>query len=78
MPEHWCSFGERHSPLTTSPRRAATPAGAILNYLYALAEFECRLALLAVGLDPGTDPLTRMTRSLRVPGRRGADIGVGT
>lgn len=53
VPEHWCSFGERHSPLSTSPRRAATPAGAILNYLYALAESECRLALLAVALDPG-------------------------
>lgn len=26
---------------------------ALLNCLYALAEFECRLALLAVGLDPG-------------------------
>lgn len=46
-------FGERHSPLSTSARKAATPTGAILNYLYALAEFECRLALLAVGLDPG-------------------------
>lgn len=53
VPEHWLVFGERHSPLSTSPRNAATPAGAILNYAYALAEFECRLALLAVGLDPG-------------------------
>lgn len=53
VPQHWLTFGERHSPLSTSPRKAATPAGAILNYLYALAEFECRLALLAVGLDPG-------------------------
>lgn len=53
VPDHWRSFGERQSPLNTSPRKAATPMGAILNYLYALAEFECRLALLAVGLDPG-------------------------
>lgn len=52
-PRHWLCFGERHSPLSTSPRKATTPAGAVLNYLYALAEFECKLALLAVGLDPG-------------------------
>lgn len=53
VPDHWLQFGERHSPLSTSARKAANPTGAILNYLYALAEFECRLALLAVGLDPG-------------------------
>jgi CRISPR-associated endonuclease Cas1 len=53
VPEHWLAFGERQSSLSTSGRKASTPAGAILNYLYALAEFECRLALLAVGLDPG-------------------------
>jgi CRISPR-associated endonuclease Cas1 len=53
VPKHWLTFGDRHSPLSTSPKKASTPAGAILNYLYALAEFECRLALLAVGLDPG-------------------------
>jgi CRISPR-associated endonuclease Cas1 len=52
-PKHWLTFGDRHSRLSTSPRKAVTPAGAILNYLYALAEFECRLAVLAVGLDPG-------------------------
>jgi hypothetical protein len=52
-PEHWRTFGDRHSPLTSSPRLATAPAGAILNYLYALAESECRLALLAFGLDPG-------------------------
>ncbi|MGH9195010.1 MAG: CRISPR-associated endonuclease Cas1, partial [Acidimicrobiia bacterium] len=53
VPRHWLTFGDRHSPLSASPRKAATPASAILNYLYALAEFECRLAVLAVGLDPG-------------------------
>jgi len=53
VPKHWLTFGDRHSPLSASPRKAATPASAILNYLYALAEFECRLAALAVGLDPG-------------------------
>lgn len=53
LPPHWKTFGERQSPLGTSPRNAVTAAGAILNYLYALAESESRLALLAVGLDPG-------------------------
>ena len=53
IPELWSKVAERQSPLSTSPRKAVTPAGAILNYLYALAEVECRLALLAVGLDPG-------------------------
>jgi len=53
LPEHWRTTGDRRSPLSGSPRLAATPVGAMLNYLYALAEFECRLALLAVGLDPG-------------------------
>ncbi len=53
VPTHWCSFGSRQSPLTGSPRLAATPANAILNYLYALLESEARLAAAALGLDPG-------------------------
>lgn len=53
VPAHWCSFGSRQSPLTGSPRLAATPANAILNYLYALLESEARLAAAALGLDPG-------------------------
>lgn len=53
VPEHWKTVGTRHSPLTRSPRAAVNPANAILNYLYAIAEAECRIALLAVGLDPG-------------------------
>jgi len=53
VPDHWRTVGARHSPLTSSPRTAANPANAILNYLYAIAEAECRIALLAVGLDPG-------------------------
>jgi CRISPR-associated endonuclease Cas1 len=52
VPMHWLSFGLRHSPLTASPRLAANPANAILNYLYAIAEVECRIACFAVGLDP--------------------------
>ncbi len=53
VPEHWLRFGQRGSPLTGSPRLAANPANAILNYLYALLEAEARIACLAVGLDAG-------------------------
>lgn len=53
IPEHWQTFGSRTSPLTSSPRTASNPANAMLNYLYAIAEAETRIALLAVGLDPG-------------------------
>jgi hypothetical protein len=39
--------------LNTHTRRlAASPVNAILNYLYALLEAECRLAIAALGLDP--------------------------
>ncbi len=55
VPEHWTSFGARTSPLHRgkTPRGAADPINALLNYGYALAEAECRVAILAVGLDPG-------------------------
>lgn len=53
VPEHWLTFGTRKSPLSGSPRLAANPANAILNYLYALLESESRLAAVALGLDPG-------------------------
>jgi len=53
VPHHWRSFGSRHSPLTGSPRLAVNPPNAILNYLYALLESEARLAIAALGLDPG-------------------------
>jgi CRISPR-associated endonuclease Cas1 len=53
VPEHWRSFGSRHSPLTGSPRLAVNPPNAMLNYLYAVLEAESRLALAALGLDPG-------------------------
>lgn len=35
-----------------SPRKAATPACAALNYLYGVLEAEARIAVLAAGLDP--------------------------
>ena len=53
VPHHWKRFGSRISPLTSSPRLAVNPANAMLNYLYALLESEARLALAALGLDPG-------------------------
>src|SRR6266496_3279429 len=53
VPDHWRAFGARVSPLTGSPRLAANPPNAILNYLYTLLESESRLAAAALGLDPG-------------------------
>lgn len=54
VPEHWLSFGARTSPLSGfSPRVAVNPINAILNYLYAILESETRLAISAMGLDPG-------------------------
>jgi CRISPR-associated endonuclease Cas1 len=50
--EHWKHFESRISPLTHSPRLAATPVNACLNLLYCLCETEARLAAVAVGLDP--------------------------
>lgn len=53
VPAHWTMFGQRASALSGSPRLAINPANAMLNYLYAMLETEARLALLAVGCDPG-------------------------
>jgi CRISPR-associated endonuclease Cas1 len=53
IPAHWAAFGRRASLVTGTSRRATNPANAILNYLYAIAEAEARLAALAVGCDPG-------------------------
>ena len=52
VPEHWRNFDTRASALSGSPRMAVNPVNAILNYLYALLEAECRLASAALGLDP--------------------------
>jgi CRISPR-associated endonuclease Cas1 len=53
VPAHWRTFGTRASPLTGGPRLAVNPPNAILNYCFALLESESRLALVALGLDPG-------------------------
>ena len=53
VPDHWLNFRLRTSPHTKSPRAAANPANAMLNYLYAILEAETRIAAMAMGLDPG-------------------------
>ncbi len=53
VPEYWLKFGTRSSPITDSPRKAANPANALLNYLYAVLETETVIACHTVGLDPG-------------------------
>ncbi len=52
VPDHWLNFRSRTSPHTRSPRAAANPANAMLNYLYAILEAETRIACMAMGLDP--------------------------
>ena len=63
VPDHWQKFGARISPLTGSPRLAVNPPSAMLNYLYAILESEARLALAALGLDPGMGVLHNDLRS---------------
>jgi CRISPR-associated endonuclease Cas1 len=63
VPNHWRRFGTRRSPLTGSPRLAVNPPNAMLNYLYAMLESESRLALAALGLDPGIGVLHFDSRS---------------
>lgn len=53
VPDHWRTFGTRASPLTGGPRLAVNPPNTILNYCFGLLESETRLALVALGLDPG-------------------------
>ncbi len=56
IPEQWTAYISRKSPTHLggkSPRKAADPVNAMLNYAYTLAETECVLACHALGLDPG-------------------------
>lgn len=43
----------RASPITIPSRSAANPINALLNYCYAILKTEVRLAILAIGLNPG-------------------------
>jgi CRISPR-associated endonuclease Cas1 len=52
VPEYWLQFGQRTSPLFSSPRLAINPANATLNYAYCVLQAETQNACLAVGLDP--------------------------
>ncbi|MDP9026842.1 MAG: CRISPR-associated endonuclease Cas1 [Actinomycetota bacterium] len=53
VPEHWRT-GNPRTPRHQkyARRRASDPVNALLNYAYKLAEIECRIACIAVGLDP--------------------------
>ena len=63
VPDHWRTFGTRKSPITGSARLAVNPPNAMLNYLYALLESEARLAIAALGLDPGLGMLHADTQA---------------
>ena len=52
VPTHWKRFISRISPVTHSQRLAANPPNACMNLIHALCEAECRIALIAMGLDP--------------------------
>jgi CRISPR-associated endonuclease Cas1 len=53
VPEHWHCAGPRTSRLDRQwPRRALTPAHALLNYVYAILEAEALIAAYALGFDP--------------------------
>jgi len=69
IPWQWRTLGQRGSGLGAGARLATNPGNAILNYCYALAESESRMALSAMGLDPGlgvlhTDQQARASMAL--------------
>ena len=64
VPQHWKKLGRRASLVTGRSRKASSPGNAILNYLYAIAEAEAKIAALAVGCDPGLGVLHADERSL--------------
>jgi CRISPR-associated protein Cas1 len=53
VPDGWQQFGPRHSTLTDSPHHAVSPANAIVNFLYTVAEGQLSIALVGAGIDPG-------------------------
>jgi CRISPR/Cas system-associated endonuclease Cas1 len=68
VPGHWLNFGSRVSPLSGSPRLAANPVNAILNYLYALLEQSVVLLLQLLGLIQGWESCI-WTRSIETAWR---------
>ena len=52
-PDHWATAGPRTSRIDRQwPRRAITPAHALLNFAYAMLETEAVIAAQAIGFDP--------------------------
>jgi len=51
VPANWKRFTSRISSITHSPRLATDPVNAFMNVLHGLCEAECRIALIAAGLD---------------------------
>jgi CRISPR-associated endonuclease Cas1 len=49
---HWKRFTSRMSSITHGARLATDPVNACMNLLNGLCEAECRIALIASGLDP--------------------------
>jgi len=49
---HWKRFTSRMSSITHGARLATDPVNACMNLLHGLCEAECRIALIASGLDP--------------------------
>ncbi len=52
VPAHWTRFTSRMSRITHNARLATDPVNACINLIQALSEAECRIALIASGLDP--------------------------
>lgn len=58
VPDHWRVFIVRAAPVikgligTSKARNAATPIGAMLNYVFAVALGQCTRAIIGVGMDP--------------------------
>jgi CRISPR/Cas system-associated endonuclease Cas1 len=58
VPDHWKVFIVRAAPKlqgsigTSKARNAATPIGAMLNYVYAVALGQCTRAIIGAGMDP--------------------------
>jgi CRISPR-associated endonuclease Cas1 len=63
VPTHWQTLGTRTSPISGNTRFAANPIAALVNYAYSILEAETRIAVCAVGLDPGIAVMHRDERN---------------
>jgi CRISPR-associated protein Cas1 len=63
FPEHWRRAGPRLSGADHKrPRKAQTPAHALVNYAYAILETEATIAAHAMGFDPSLGIILADTR----------------